>query len=822
MVNPQAVGDAVGEWVELYNPLTATVDLAGWSLADLGNDRYTIPAPLRIDPGAYLVLGRSADRAENGNVPVAHVYSGLTLANTGDELLLLARDGSTVDQVLWGNDAGLAAPNGASLERAILTTPAQWLPASLPWPGSAGDFGSPGVARTPAGTVEPTPTATGTPPGAQTPSPTPTPTATPAGPPPHILISEFLANPQAVTDAAGEWIEVVNADTVAVNLRDWVLRDNGSDRHRIAVDLWLQPGEYAVLGLEADIAANGGAPVDYVYRSITLANRNDALILAAPDGQAADSVIWGEDGGIATTAGASLERTALLPGAAWATAQQLWPGSAGDFGSPGHGYIAQPAPTPTPTLPAAWTPVAAPVAPQIEEFVYQGSGEEYVALINAGADSVHLAGWSIGDAQQPGGGEGIYRLPDDASLAPGELYVIARNATAFRLRFGRQPGAEFEDADPSVPTLARRTELAQGQLALSDSGDEIVLLDPALHLADAVAFGSGAYSVLELTGELRTPMGFAAQRVPQAGFPAVADVRHRFLLAPPDPFVARILPPPASADAPPLADGLVAAWGTLGMESIFSPGFTAPPHYLLAAARAQGLDFAAIADHGIWEPGLSRPAGLITFPAWRWQGDDDAAAIIYHDRFTPVTDLAGLAAYLAETGAAVQWLAGATPGWSNLFGLAPSNAEPPGSLVTWFDAWSNAGVPLLPTGNGNPDLPGALAIAPRYTGLAVAAKDAGAIWAALRARRGWITSAPGQWLTLRIETPDGQMHWMGSQIGAGNRVMVHVAYGDRSGEPAALALWQDGRPIRQLDLPPTGGQWTVEAPSPPRPTATGR
>mgnify|MGYP001034236469 CR=1 FL=1 len=48
-------------------------------------------------------------------------------------------------------------------------------------------------------------------------------------------------HPQAVADDAGEWLELLNADASAVNLRDWVLRDDGNDRHRIAADLHLQP-----------------------------------------------------------------------------------------------------------------------------------------------------------------------------------------------------------------------------------------------------------------------------------------------------------------------------------------------------------------------------------------------------------------------------------------------------------------------------------------------------------------------------------------------------------------------------------------------------
>ncbi len=49
------------------------------------------------------------------------------------------------------------------------------------------------------------------------------------------------------------------------------------------------------------------------------------------------------DSGLRVQAGRSLERVALSIGADWAQAQAAWPGSAGDFGSPG---VANPAQEP--------------------------------------------------------------------------------------------------------------------------------------------------------------------------------------------------------------------------------------------------------------------------------------------------------------------------------------------------------------------------------------------------------------------------------------------------------------------------------------------
>ena len=213
---------------------------------------------------------------------------------------------------------------------------------------------------------------------------------------------------------------------------------------------------------------------------------------------------------------------------------------ASPVGTPVPGATFTPTRTPTPTLPAQWVSGGAPSPLQIDEVAYDGSDGEYVVLANVSGGDLSLAGWILGDAEQPGNGEGMYALPD-LVLAPGSLFVVARQTDGFRTLYGRRPDAAFESAG-DVVQLVRRKDLAKGKLALNDSGDEIVLLAPGLQLADAVAFGKGEYGVLGLAGDLRAPTGYSLQRVPGASFPQVADVRHRFLAAPPRPFELRGLP----------------------------------------------------------------------------------------------------------------------------------------------------------------------------------------------------------------------------------------------------------------------------------------
>ncbi len=98
-----------------------------------------------------------------------------------------------------------------------------------------------------------------------------------------LVVNEVLANPGgAITDANGEWFEVYNAGSLAVNLQGLVIADSAAagrrPYHVIASSIPVASGGYAVLGNTTDTLSNGGADVDYAYgTALTLANSLDAL-----------------------------------------------------------------------------------------------------------------------------------------------------------------------------------------------------------------------------------------------------------------------------------------------------------------------------------------------------------------------------------------------------------------------------------------------------------------------------------------------------------------------------------------------------------------
>lgn len=88
MANPAAVSDLNGEWFELYNPTSSSIDLNGLVLSDDGTDSHTISGTLIIAASGYLVLGRDNDPSSNGGYVADYMYSVFTLANTSDEIVI--------------------------------------------------------------------------------------------------------------------------------------------------------------------------------------------------------------------------------------------------------------------------------------------------------------------------------------------------------------------------------------------------------------------------------------------------------------------------------------------------------------------------------------------------------------------------------------------------------------------------------------------------------------------------------------------------------------------------------------------------------------
>lgn len=104
-----------------------------------------------------------------------------------------------------------------------------------------------------------------------------TPVAPVAG---DLVVTEILPNPNG-SDTNTEWFEIKNVSLTPILLNGLVLSDLGNNSHTITAvaDLVVNPGQYYVLGRNAEMGANGGVAVDYAYGSAySLSNSGTAII----------------------------------------------------------------------------------------------------------------------------------------------------------------------------------------------------------------------------------------------------------------------------------------------------------------------------------------------------------------------------------------------------------------------------------------------------------------------------------------------------------------------------------------------------------------
>ena len=110
LANPIVIADADGEFVELFNFSAQTVNLNGWTITDEGTDSDIISdTDLSMPAGSYLVIAKNKNAFETEffdgiTQPNVIEITALTLANSGDEIILSNANA----QIVWS----VAYPNG--------------------------------------------------------------------------------------------------------------------------------------------------------------------------------------------------------------------------------------------------------------------------------------------------------------------------------------------------------------------------------------------------------------------------------------------------------------------------------------------------------------------------------------------------------------------------------------------------------------------------------------------------------------------------------------------------------------------------------------
>jgi hypothetical protein len=158
-----------------------------------------------------------------------------------------------------------------------------------------------------------------------------------------IIVTEIMQNPNAVGDGDGEYFEVYNTTGTSIDMQGWMIKSvtTSSKDHVIASSLVVPANGYAVLGINSDIATNGGVTVDYQYGSnFFLGNSSDSIGLDCGS-VIIDAVSWDDGATFPDPTGKSMElstnkynATANDSGANWAEAVvEISTGA--DLGTPG-------------------------------------------------------------------------------------------------------------------------------------------------------------------------------------------------------------------------------------------------------------------------------------------------------------------------------------------------------------------------------------------------------------------------------------------------------------------------------------------------------
>ncbi len=274
-VNPgRSPGRAAYPFIELVNATAEKQEMDGWTLEMDGSVVHSFTGSI---PGgeALVVVPSSLARVSAGVVASEGAF---VVPYAFGEVLLRAANGAVVDRFDW-----VGSPR-ASWNRAV-----------------DGDSASAWVAHTDVpdamGPRSPGSRACGVPWDEPLPAPT-------------LVINEVLPDP-AGTDLGQEYVEIVNAGPLTVNLDRWTLCDASGVCHRFeAADL--SPGDAVVLFDRGD---HSGVPnvVLSSQERLSLNNDTDTLTLTDPDGAVHDTVTW-----TSSSSGMSWNRVVDgEPGAAW-------------------------------------------------------------------------------------------------------------------------------------------------------------------------------------------------------------------------------------------------------------------------------------------------------------------------------------------------------------------------------------------------------------------------------------------------------------------------------------------------------------------------
>ena len=261
MPNPNGYDDAAwpnGEWLELHNSGTSSVDIRNWYFSNKASKTLYLnsasivgfdannASTYTIAPGDYMIIARNAS-------------TNFYVANSNDFMTLYDSSNGWVDEATWN-----ASSSGVSLEEDPANAYNDWIPTANPTPGSSNSGGGGG-------------------------------TAGPTYADSDVIINEVMADPWPSYDNStwpgGEWVELYNNGSTSIDLTGCWLQDLAGNM--IMLD------ENHLIGASADVATMLIHPqetrvvaVNATTNSGVLNNGQETLRLYLANGSIGDEVLW--------------------------------------------------------------------------------------------------------------------------------------------------------------------------------------------------------------------------------------------------------------------------------------------------------------------------------------------------------------------------------------------------------------------------------------------------------------------------------------------------------------------------------------------------
>ncbi len=285
----------------------------------------------------------------------------------------------------------------------------------------------------------------------------------------QVIITEVMANPNRVSDQAGEWFEIYNPGTEAVDMAGWTISESGGATFTIGEDeLVVDAGTHAVLAVSAKTEENGGVDPDYVYPSdFTLSNSGDSLVIENADGELVDAIAYDKapDGASLSLDPNKYDAQANDdPANFCATRFTRMPG--GDLGTPGALNDAC-------FLDASEGDL---IITEIMAYPASDIGEwgKYVELYNTTLETIRLDGWVLSD----GAGDELTFASNGTLVVPSHDFVVI--------------GAHAESSENGGVSL----DYAWGTtLVLGETGDTLTLSADDT-IVDQVTYGASGFPIM--------------------------------------------------------------------------------------------------------------------------------------------------------------------------------------------------------------------------------------------------------------------------------------------------------------------------------------